>query len=155
MSTRVENINKEIIEWAIIRNGNSLEEFYAQNPNVESWIKGEKNPTVKQLENFTHKVHVPFGYMFLPKPPNETIPLPFFRTGKKNTNKVSLNVFHTIQIIQDRQNWLTEYLEELNFTDLDFEKFENDYLQNQKGYDLDIDDELESLNESEMYLNLN
>ena len=120
MSTRVENINKEIIEWAIIRNGNSLEEFYAQNPNVESWIKGEKNPTVKQLENFTHKVHVPFGYMFLPKPPNETIPLPFFRTGKKNTNKVSLNVFHTIQIIQDRQNWLTEYLEELNFPDLDF-----------------------------------
>lgn len=120
MSTRVENINKEIIEWAIIRNGNSLEELYAQNPNVESWIKGEKNPTVKQLENFTHKVHVPFGYMFLPKPPNETIPLPFFRTGKKNTNKVSLNVFHTIQIIQDRQNWLTEYLEELNFPDLDF-----------------------------------
>ena len=120
MSTRDENINKEIIEWAIIRNGNSLEEFYAQNPNVESWIKGEKNPTVKQLENFTHKVHVPFGYMFLPKPPNETIPLPFFRTGKKNTNKVSLNVFHTIQIIQDRQNWLTEYLEELNFPDLDF-----------------------------------
>jgi len=120
VSTRVENINKEIIEWAIIRNGNSLEEFYAQNPNVESWIKGEKNPTVKQLENFTHKVHVPFGYMFLPKPPNETIPLPFFRIGKKNTNKVSLNVFHTIQIIQDRQNWLTEYLEELNFPDLDF-----------------------------------
>ena len=43
MSTRVENINKELIEWAIIRNGNSLEDFYAQNPMVESWIKGEKN----------------------------------------------------------------------------------------------------------------
>ena len=120
MSTRVENINKELIEWAIIRNGNSLEDFYAQNPMVESWIKGEKFPTVKQLENFTHKVHVPFGYMFLPQPPNETIPLSFFRTGKNSTNKVSLNVFHTIQIIQDRQNWLTEYLEELNFPDLDF-----------------------------------
>lgn len=120
MSIRVENINKELIEWAIIRNGNSLEDFYAQNLNVESWIKGEKFPTVKQLENFTHKVHVPFGYMFLPQPPNETIPLPFFRTGKNSTNKVSLNVFHTVQIIQDRQNWLTEYLEELNFPELDF-----------------------------------
>lgn len=121
MSTRVENINKEIIEWAIIRNGNSLEDFYAKNPNVESWIKGEKHPTVKQLEDFTHKVHVPFGYMFLTTPPEESIPLPFFRTtGKKSTNKVSLNVFHTIQIIQDRQNWLTEYLEELNFPNLDF-----------------------------------
>ena len=120
MSTRVENINKELIEWAIIRNGNSLEDFYAQNPMVESWIKGEKFPTVKQLENFTHKVHVPFGYMFLPQPPNETIPLSFFRTGKNSTNKVSLNVFHTVQIIQDRQNWLTEYLKELNFPELEF-----------------------------------
>lgn len=120
MSTRVENINKELIEWAIIRNGNSLEEFFAQNPIVESWIKGDKFPTVKQLENFTHKVHVPFGYMFLPQPPDETIPLPFFRTGKNATNKVSLNVFHTVQIIQDRQNWLTEYLEELNFPELEF-----------------------------------
>lgn len=47
------------------------EEFYAQNPTVESWTKGEKFPTVKQLESFTHKVHVPFGYMFLPNPPEE------------------------------------------------------------------------------------
>lgn len=121
MSIRVENINKKIIEWAVIRNGDNPEEFYALNPNVESWIKGEKSPTVKQLESFTHKVHVPFGYMFLPHPPEETIPLPFFRTAnKKSTNKVSLNVYHTIQIIQDRQNWLTEYLEQLDFPDLNF-----------------------------------
>lgn len=128
MSTRVENINKNIIEWAIVRNGNSIEEFYEQNPNVESWVKGEKKPTVKQLEDFTHKVHVPFGYMFLENPPIENIPLPFFRTGSINgTNKVSLNVFHTIQNIQDRQNWLTEYLNELDFPNLNFiGKFNSD-----------------------------
>ena len=68
MSIRVENINKELIEWAIIRNGNSLEDFYAQNLNVESWIKGEKFPTVKQLENFTHKVHVPLDICFATTP---------------------------------------------------------------------------------------
>ena len=121
MSTRVENINNELIEWAIIRNGNDLQEFYVQNPTIESWTKGEKFPTVKQLESFTHKVHVPFGYMFLPKPPQEEIPLPFFRSANKfPTNKVSLNVFQTIQIIKDRQNWLTEYLEELDFPKLEF-----------------------------------
>lgn len=121
MSTRVENISREIIEWAIVRNGNSLREFYAKNPHVESWINGEKTPTVKQLENFTHKVHVPFGYMFLSTPPDETVPLPFFRSGSNSvTNKVSLNVFHTIQIVKDRQNWLSEYLEELSFPTLDF-----------------------------------
>ncbi len=120
MSIKIENINKDIIEWAIIRNGNGLEEFYAQNPDVERWIKGEKYPTVKQLENFTHKVHVPFGYMFLPHPPDESIPFPFFRTGKKSDSRVSLNVYHTVRIIQDRQNWLTEYLEDLDFPDLEF-----------------------------------
>ena len=104
MSKRIKNINRDVIEWAIIRNGNSLEEFYAHNPDVESWTKGEKYPTLKQLENFTHKVHVPFGYMFLDNPPVETIPLPFFRTGQKaQTEKVSLNVFHAIQLIKDRQ----------------------------------------------------
>lgn len=121
MNIRVENINKNIIEWAIVRNGNSLNDFYEQNPNIESWVKGEKNPTVKQLEDFTHKVHVPFGYMFLENPPIENIPLPFFRTANVNASDiVSLNVFHTIQIIQDRQNWLTDYLNELDFANLDF-----------------------------------
>lgn len=121
MKTRVENINKEIIEWAIIRNGKSLEDFYTRYPKVESWVKGETQPTVKQLEEFTHKVHVPFGYVFLPNPPEESIPMPFFRTAQNTSiNKVSLNVYHTIQIIQNRQEWLTEYLDDLDFPVLDF-----------------------------------
>ena len=121
-----------MIEWSILRSGKSPMDFYAQNPDVENWVKGEKYPTVKQLEDFTHKVYVPFGYLFLQNPPEENIPIPFFRTGKKQISKVSLNVFHTIQIIQDRQNWLSEYLEESDFQNLDFVgKFsiKNNYLE--------------------------
>lgn len=121
MSTRIENINKDIIEWAISRNGNNVEDFYVKNPDVKDWVSGDKFPTVKQLEAFTHKVHVPFGYMFLKTPPDETLPIPFFRTKGEKTNKnFSLNVFHTVQIIQERQEWLSEYLEELNFDKLGF-----------------------------------
>lgn len=121
MSKRIENINREIIEWAIIRYGKSLDEFYSNNPSVESWVRDEKNPTIKQLEEFTHKVHVPFGYMFLSNPPVEKIPMPFFRSAQRaSTDKVSLNVYHTIQIIQNRQEWLTDYLKELDFPVLDF-----------------------------------
>ena len=112
MATRIENINSNIINWAITRAGNSLEDFYAENPEVLDWIQGNKKPTIKQLENFTHKVHVPFGYMFMEKPPKEELPIPFFRTGAAPRDKVSLNVYHTIQIIKDRQNWLTNYLKE-------------------------------------------
>lgn len=120
MATRIENINSEIINWAITRAGNSLEEFYVDNPDVLDWIEGNKKPTIKQLENFTHKVHVPFGYMFMNKPPKEEIPIPFFRTGTTPRDKVSLNVYHTIQIIKDRQNWLTNYLKESDYPDLSF-----------------------------------
>jgi Zn-dependent peptidase ImmA (M78 family) len=64
---------------------------------------------------------VPFGYMFLSNPPVEKIPIPFFRSAQKaSTDKVSLNVYHTIQIIQNRQEWLTDYLKELDFPVLDF-----------------------------------
>ena len=76
MGTRIENINSEIINWAITRAGKDLEEFYTENPNVLEWINGEKKPTIKQLESFTHKVHVPFGYMFMKEPPNEELLIP-------------------------------------------------------------------------------
>jgi Zn-dependent peptidase ImmA (M78 family) len=120
MATRIENINSKIINWAITRAGNNLEEFYLENPNVLEWINGDKKPTIKQLENFTHKVHVPFGYMFMNTPPNEELPIPFFRTGAAPRDRVSLNVYHTIQIIKDRQNWLTNYLQDSGYADLDF-----------------------------------
>ena len=120
MATRVENINSELINWAIIRAGYKLDKFYFDNPKIENWVAGTKYPTLKQLENFTHKVHVPFGYMFLNEPPKEEIPIPFFRTGNARIEKVSLNVYHTIQTLQERQNWLTNYLEESDYNDLDF-----------------------------------
>jgi len=120
MSTRIENINSDLINWAITRAGNELDEFYLNNPAVSEWVAGTKKPTIKQLEDFTHKVHVPFGYMFLSQPPQEEIPIPFFRTGNSQRETVSLNVYHTIQIIKERQNWLTNYLLESEYPDLEF-----------------------------------
>lgn len=120
MATRIETINSNILNWAITRAGNDLEEFYTENSDVLDWINGDKNPTIKQLEKFTHKVHVPFGYMFMNEPPKEEVPIPFFRTGSAPRDNISLNVYQTIQIIQDRQNWLTNYLQENEYSDLNF-----------------------------------
>ncbi|MEZ4849484.1 MAG: hypothetical protein R3B93_12875 [Bacteroidia bacterium] len=86
-ATRVD-INKSLIEWAIIRDGHEIEEYLDANPNVKQWLKEDKRPTVKQLEDFSRKVHVPFGYLFLEKPPKEELDFPFFRTGQKATNQV-------------------------------------------------------------------
>ena len=116
----MENINSNLIEWAITRAGYELHDFFMKFPKVREWIEGTKNPTLKQLEDFTHKVHVPFGYLFLHEPPEEELEIPFFRTGNQEVQNVSLNTYHTVQMLQDRQVWLKEYLEENGFEDLDF-----------------------------------
>jgi len=109
MRTEV-TINPNMISWAITRAGFDIQSFLENNPTIQQWIQEIKKPTVKQLESFANRVHIPFGYLFLPEPPLEKIPFPFFRTGTTNSEKVSLNIFDTIQILQRRQEWITEYL---------------------------------------------
>jgi len=117
--TRVD-INSNLIEWAISRAGYELNEYLLQNPSVEEWVNEVKKPTIRQLENFAKKVHVPFGYLFLPEPPEEELSFPFFRTGKGAVRNVSLNVYDTVQIVQKRQDWLSEYLREQGHEPIDF-----------------------------------
>ena len=109
MRTEV-NINPTMLTWAITRAGFELQDFLLKFPNVQKWLENLKKPTVKQLEEFANRVHIPFGYLFLPEPPQENIPFPFFRTGSNPTVKVSLNIYDTILILQRRQDWLTDYL---------------------------------------------
>lgn len=124
------DINADILTWAIDRAGYDLHEFTEKMPKVTSWLNGEKKPTVKQLENFSKKVYIPFGYLFLPEPPKEKLPIPFFRTNGQQTEKVSINVYDTILLLQKRQNWLKEYLNDNGFESLSFVgkfKGNNDY----------------------------
>lgn len=112
MGTEV-NIKPDMITWAIVRAGFDLEDFIATKfPRVQDWLEEKKKPTVKQLEDFSHKVHVPFGYLFLPEPPVEKLPIPFFRTGRGAAKQVSLNVLETVRLLKRRQDWLTDYLRE-------------------------------------------
>lgn len=120
------NVNANILTWAIARAGYELQTFTDKFPNVQLWIEGEKKPTVKQLEEFSKKVHLPFGYLFLPEPPKEHLPIPFFRSNGNQAEKVSINVYDTILLMQQRQDWLRDYLKDNDFDQLSFVgKFRN------------------------------
>lgn len=119
MRTEV-NINANILTWAIARAGYKLHEFTMKVPKVQDWIDGNKKPTIKQLEAFSRKVYLPFGYLFLSEPPKEDLPIPFFRTVQADETKVSINVYDTVLIIQQRQEWLKEYLRENGFEALSY-----------------------------------
>lgn len=114
------NINVDMITWAIARAGHDLQEFLATNPRIADWISQKRKPTLRQLEKFSHKVHLPFGYLFLKDPPKESLPIPFFRTSSNESHDVSLNVFDTILLMQRRQEWLREYLKDNDVSPISF-----------------------------------
>lgn len=120
-------VNKDRLTWAITRAGYDLPAFARIFPQIEDWLKGKKKPTVKQLEVFSRKVWLPFGYLFLPQPPEETLPIPYFRTKNNKSNKISIHVYDTILLLQQRQDWLKNYLKDNGFQPLPYVgKFKNE-----------------------------
>jgi len=127
MSVRIE-VNRDILIWALSRVSYGQEEVDVLFPQIKFWLSGQKKPTIKQLADFSKKTHLPFGYLFLDKPLKEKNPIPFFRT--EGESKISLNVLDTIKLLQNRQVWLRNYLEENEYRPQTFVgrfKNENDY----------------------------
>lgn len=115
--TRI-HVNADILIWAIERVGNNVDDFLLRNPKVEEWINGTKLPTLKSLENFAKKLYVPLGYLFLQEPPLEECPIPFFRSTTNRQNNI--NIYDTVLAMQDRQEWLSNYLRQDGMEKLDF-----------------------------------
>jgi Zn-dependent peptidase ImmA (M78 family) len=110
MTVRVP-IKNNLLTWAIERAGYAVEAFLVREPDTAKWMAGEKEPTLKQLEAFARKVHVPFGYLLLQEPPEEPAVLPLFRTAG-GAGVIPPAVRDTINMVQRRQEWLAEYLQE-------------------------------------------
>lgn len=74
------------------------------------WQRGEAKPTLKQLERFAKAAHVPIGYLFLPKPSEERIPIPDLRTvASRSLRHPSPDLLDVIYLCQSRQAWYREY----------------------------------------------
>lgn len=114
------NIKPDLIHWAISRAGYEHREFFEQFPRAKSWLEEEKSPTLPQLRDFAKKAHVPFGYLFLQEPPKEELPIPFFRTIGGETDQVGVNLRDTILNLQQRQDWVRDYLIEQGEESLGF-----------------------------------
>ena len=67
-------INPDLIRWAIKRSGTELTGLKTRFPKIEQWIEGESFPTANQLEGFAKATLTPYGYLFLPQPPDESLP---------------------------------------------------------------------------------
>jgi Zn-dependent peptidase ImmA (M78 family)/transcriptional regulator with XRE-family HTH domain len=104
----------ELVRWARERAGLTVADLATRFPKLEAWERGEARPTLKQLERFAGTTHVPFGYLFLPEPPEERLPIPDFRTVSRGAlpERPSPDLLDTIYAMQQRQAWLRETLVE-------------------------------------------
>lgn len=114
-------VKPELIRWAIERSRLPAEELKETFPKLDQWRRGERMPTFKQLERLAKKTMTPLGYFFLDKPPDETLPVPDFRTvGDTPLTRPSPDLIDTIHSMQRRQQWMREYLINEGQEPLDF-----------------------------------
>ena len=103
-------VSPELLRWASERSTLEMSELTERFPMLPKWEAGEVLPTLKQLEAFARVVHVPVGFLFLPMPPDEPLPIPDFRTmAGKGVKRPSPNLLDTIYVCQERQGWYREF----------------------------------------------
>ncbi len=103
-------VKPELFVWARERAGLDRYALAASFPKLPKWESGELQPTLRQLEAFASAVHVPFGYLFLPDPPDEPLPVADFRSiAGRETARASPNLLDTLYLCQQRQEWYRDY----------------------------------------------
>ncbi|MBK1699436.1 helix-turn-helix domain-containing protein [Thiococcus pfennigii] len=102
-------VKPDLLRWARERAGLPIEDLIGRFPKLAAWERGESSPTFNQLEAFAKATHVPFGFLFLPEPPDLPMPIPDFRTlGSRQSGAISPDLLDTIYAMQRRQAWLRE-----------------------------------------------
>jgi len=105
--TRVE-VKPDLLRWARERSQLDESALSLRFPRLATWERGEQQPTFKQLEDFARATHTPIGFLFLPEPPSERLPIRDFRTVRTGPTRPSADLLDTIFAMQRRQDWLRE-----------------------------------------------
>ncbi|HIK46426.1 MAG TPA: ImmA/IrrE family metallo-endopeptidase [Leptolyngbyaceae cyanobacterium M65_K2018_010] len=108
------SLQPTILRWARTRAGLSVE-VLAQKMHVKPQrvIDWEENGELsfKQAEKLANITHTPFGYLYLPEPPQEALPINDFRTvGSEAVRHPSPDLLATLDQAQQIQSWFRDEL---------------------------------------------
>lgn len=123
-------LSVDTLSWAAASKGHTLSDFarslYQTDNTVEKISKGLL--TLSQVRKFSNEAKVPFGYLFLDKPPFEYKPDTSFVDFRTTTNQkpYSIEFKETLKDIEHKQTWYKNYLVSNNAQPLSFVgKFKN------------------------------
>jgi Zn-dependent peptidase ImmA (M78 family)/transcriptional regulator with XRE-family HTH domain len=106
------SVARGMLQWARQRSGRSAEDLISRFPKLADWEAGGLSPTMRQLEEYAQATHTPIGYLFLPAPPDESLPIPDFRTfGDRPVPTPTPDLLDTIYACEQRQEWYRGYAE--------------------------------------------
>lgn len=110
-------ITPQVMKWARERAEMSVEQLAGalkvDSRTLAAWEAGHQSPPFNRAEKLADKLFIPFGYLFLSKPPTEDFPLPDLRTvGSVAASKPSLNFIEVVNDALLKQQWYSEYLRE-------------------------------------------
>lgn len=106
------DVKPDLLLWACERAGRSIDSLAQRQSfrKLPDWVSGEARPTLRQLEHFARATHTPFGYFFLPQPPEELVPIPDLRTiGNEHIGHPSPDLLDTMYLCQQRQEWYQDF----------------------------------------------
>lgn len=107
--TRVD-VDPAMLRWARERARMTPDGLSKRFPKLAAWERREAQPTLKQVELFAKATHTPVGYLFLPAPPVEEVPIPDFRTMRDaQLDRPSPDLLEMIYVCQQRQAWYRDY----------------------------------------------
>lgn len=104
-------VKPALIRWARERSKYGFEKLSGRFPKLGAWERGEVQPTFRQLEAFALATHAPIGYFFLTEPPDESMPIPDFRTvASVRSATPSPELLDTVYLCQRRQDWYRDFM---------------------------------------------
>ena len=116
MSVKVQaEITPTVVRWARERARLPVEKLaktLQKTPeSVSDWERGRTTPTLSQAQRLADALHIPFGYLFLPDPPVEQLPLPDFRTiGDAEVRQPSASLIDLIDGVLVKQDWYRQFV---------------------------------------------
>lgn len=115
------DVRPDLLRWARTRAGFTVDDLIGRFPKIKLWEGGAERPTLKQVEHFAKATYTPVGYLFLPEPPAENLPLPDFRTvDNRELRRPSPNLLEMVYVCQQRQAWYREYARSAGTAPRDF-----------------------------------
>ena len=117
-------LQPELLRWARERAGLTQDDLAKKIPvnpdRVRAWEQTGKI-SIAQIDKLAAKTYTPLGYLYLPEPPDESLPIRDFRTRSGDApTRQSPDLLDTVYQMQRRQNWMRDDLIEGGADPLNF-----------------------------------